>query len=143
MTYGRYQIVKEIGKGAMGMVYKARDPNLDLFVALKVMRRDRVESEAFVKRFLKEAKVLGRLDRANIVRIYNVDEDSGNIYIAMEFVEGEPLHNIMKKKQFSTEEIVQIGKTIARALDYAHQQGIVHRDVKPDNILTLKLGCTL
>lgn len=135
MKYGRYEIVKEIGKGAVGMVYKARDPNLDLFVALKVLRREWVDSDTFVKRFLKEAKVLGRLDRANIVRVYNVDEDKGDVYIAMEFVEGESLRDVMKKKKFSMDEVVKIGITIANALDYAHQQGIVHRDIKPSNIL--------
>ena len=133
--YGRYQIVNEIGKGTMGTVYKARDPNLDLFVALKVLHSDRVDSENFVTRFLKEAKVLGRLDRANIVRVYNVEKDDGNVYIAMELVEGDSLQDIMKKKKFSQNEIVQLGITIANVLDYAHQKGIIHRDIKPSNIL--------
>lgn len=135
MIYGRYQIINEIGKGTMGTVYKARDPNLDLFVALKVLHSDRVDSENFLTRFLKEAKVLGRLDRANIVRVYNVEKDDGNVYIAMELVEGESLHDIMKKKKFSQEEIVKVGITIANVLDYAHQKGIIHRDIKPSNIL--------
>jgi serine/threonine-protein kinase len=135
MKYGRYQVVKEIGKGAVGKVYKARDPNLDLFVALKVLRREWVDSDTFVNRFLKEAKALGRLDRANIVRVFNVDEDKGDVYIAMEFVEGESLRDLMKKKEFTTEEIAQLGITIANALDYAHRQGIIHRDIKPSNIL--------
>ncbi len=133
--YGRYQIVTELGKGTMGTVYKARDPNLDLFVALKVLHKDRVDSENFVKRFLKEAKVLGRLDRANIVRVFNVEKDEENVYIAMELVEGKSLHDIMKKKKFSQEEIVKLGITIAKVLDYAHQMGVIHRDIKPSNIL--------
>lgn len=135
MNYGRYQIIKEIGKGSMGVVYQAHDPNLDLMVALKVLRHDRVVSEAFVQRFLREAKVLGRLDRANIVRVFNVDRDSGTIYIAMEFIEGESLNDIMKRKRFSAEEIIKLGITIAETLDYAHQKGVVHRDIKPSNIL--------
>ena len=135
MKYGRYQVVKEIGKGSMGVVYQAHDPNLDLMVALKVLRQDRLVSEAFVKRFLKEAKALGRLDRANIVRVYNVDEDSGAIYIAMEYIEGESLNEVMKRKRFSPEEIIKTGVTVAETLDYAHQRGIVHRDIKPSNIL--------
>ena len=81
----------------MGVVYEAHDPNLDLTVALKVLRQDRLVSEAFVKRFLSEAKALGRLDHPNIVRVYNVDEHEGTVYIAMEFIEGEPLNEIVKR----------------------------------------------
>jgi serine/threonine-protein kinase len=135
MAFGRYQIINEIGKGAMGKVYKARDPNLDLVVALKVLRPERVDSDAFVKRFLREAKVLGRLDRANIIRIYNIDEDGGNIYIAMEYVEGTSLRDVMRKKTLSPSEIAEIGHTIANVLDYAHNKGVIHRDIKPSNIL--------
>jgi serine/threonine-protein kinase len=135
MKYGRYQIVQEIGKGSMGVVYKAHDPNLDLIVALKVLRQDRVESEAFVRRFLSEARVLGRLDHGNIVRVYNVDEDQGTVYIAMEFVEGESLSTIMQRKRFRPEEIIELGITIASTLGYAHHKGVVHRDIKPSNIL--------
>lgn len=135
MNYGRYQIIKEIGKGSMGVVFQSHDPNLDIQVALKVLRHDRVVSEAFVKRFLSEAKVLGRLDHPNIVRVYNVDEAEGTVYIAMEFIEGEPLNEVMLKKRFSPEEIIEFGITVAEALDYANQKGIVHRDVKPSNIL--------
>ena len=135
MNYGRYQIVKEIGKGSMGVVYKAHDPNLDLMLALKVLRQDRVESEAFVRRFISEARVLGRLDHTNIVRVYNVDEDNGTAYIAMEFIEGEALSDIMQRKRFSPEEIIKLGITISNTLGYAHQKRIVHRDIKPSNIL--------
>lgn len=135
MNYGRYQIIKELGKGSMGVVYQAHDPNLDIQVALKVLRPDRVVSEAFVKRFLAEAKALGRLDHPNIVRVYNVDEAEGTVYIAMEFIEGESLTDVMQGKRFSPEEIAEIGATVAETLDYAHQKGIVHRDVKPSNIL--------
>ena len=92
MNYGRYQIIKEIGKGSMGMVFQSHDPNLDIQVALKVLRHDRVVSEAFVSRFLAEAKALGRLDHPNIVRVYNVDEAEGTVYIALEFIEGESLN---------------------------------------------------
>jgi serine/threonine protein kinase len=135
MNYGRYQIIKEIGRGSMGVVYQAHDPNLDLTVALKVLRQDRVVSEAFVKRFLSEAKALGRLDHPNIIRVYNVDKDNGNIYIAMEYIDGESLNEIMQQKKLTPEEIIELGTTVADALDYAHQKGIVHRDIKPSNIL--------
>lgn len=135
MKFGRYEIISEIGRGSMGVVYKAHDPNLDLTVALKVLRQDRMSSDAFMKRFLSEAKALGRLDHPNIIRVYNVDEDQGNVYIAMEFIEGEALNDVMQKKRFTTEEIIEIGNTVAGTLDYAHKQGIIHRDIKPSNIL--------
>ena len=135
MNYGRYQIQREIGKGSMGIVFEAHDPNLDLMVALKVLRHDRVVSDAFVRRFLVEAKALGRLDNPNIVRVYNVDEDGGTVYIAMEFIEGESLDDAMRRKRFRPEEIVELGATVAETLDYAHRKGIVHRDIKPSNIL--------
>jgi len=135
MKFGRYEVISEIGRGSMGVVYKAHDPNLDLTVALKVLRQDRLSSDAFVKRFLSEAKALGRLDHPNIIRVYNVDEDQGNVYIAMEFIEGESLNDVIQKKKFTPEEIIEIGSTVAATLDYAHRQGIIHRDIKPSNIL--------
>jgi len=135
MNVGRYRIVKEIGRGSMGVVYKAEDPNLDLVVALKVLRQDRLTNEPFVRRFLSEAKALGRLDHPNIVRVFNVDQDGDTVYIAMEYVEGESLVTLMKKEPFTPVSIAEFGATVAEALDSAHQKGIVHRDVKPGNIL--------
>ncbi len=135
MKYGRYKVIDEIGRGSMGVVYRAHDPNLDLTVALKVLRQDRMANTAFMKRFLSEAKALGRLDHSNIIRVYNVDEDDGNVYIAMEFIEGQPLNDVIRNKRFSAEEIIELGITVAESLDYAHQKGIVHRDIKPGNIL--------
>ena len=135
MNYGRYQIIKELGKGSMGVVYQVHDPNLDILLALKVLRQDRVSSEAFVKRFLREARVLGRLNHPNIVRVYNVDEDQGTVYIAMEFVEGEPLSDVLAGKALTAGEIAELGIVVAETLDYAHEKGIVHRDIKPSNIM--------
>lgn len=135
MNIGRYQVIREIGRGSMGVVYQARDPNLDLVVALKVMRRDRLANEPFVHRFLAEAKALGRLDHPNIVRVYNVDREGEVVYIAMEFIEGDSLARIMKERRFSPDELAEFGATVAETLHYAHQKGIVHRDVKPSNIL--------
>jgi serine/threonine-protein kinase len=135
MNFGRYRIVKEVGRGAMGVVYQAEDPNLDLVVALKVLRQDRLANEAFVRRFLSEAKALGRLDHPNIVRVFNVDRDGDTVYIAMEFIEGESLASLMKQRPFPPESLAEFGATVAEALDSAHRKGIVHRDVKPSNIL--------
>jgi len=140
MNYGRYKVLEELGQGSMGIVYKAHDPNLDLILAVKVLRPECLQGETLVKRFLAEARVLGRLDHPNIVRVYNVDEDQGTVYIAMEFLEGEALNDLAKRRRLSPEEIADLGATIADALGYAHSKGIVHRDVKPGNILVRSDG---
>ena len=140
MNYGRYQIVKELGKGSMGVVYQAYDPQIDRSVAIKVLRQDRLTSEAFIQRFLREAKAIGRLSHPNIVTVYDVGEDQGTIYIAMEFLEGEPLHKIMEGKRFGLQEILHLGIQAAETLDYAHRKGIIHRDVKPSNIILQSSG---
>jgi serine/threonine-protein kinase len=132
---GRYEIFEEIGRGAMGVVYKAHDPNLDIVLALKVLRKDRLTNDPFVRRFLAEARALGRLDHPEIVRVYNVDQDGEEVYIAMEFIQGEPISSLMKMRQLNPEEIVDFGARMAETLDYAHKKGIIHRDVKPSNIL--------
>jgi len=135
MQYGRYQIIAELGRGSMGVVYKAHDPQIDRTIALKVLREDRVTSEDFVKRFLKEAMAVGRLSHPGIVTVYDVGQDRGSIYIAMEFLQGMPLDELMATKSFSLDEIVNIGIQTAQALQYAHQHGIIHRDIKPPNII--------
>ena len=140
MNYGRYKVLEELGQGSMGIVYKAHDPNLDLILAVKVLRPECLQGETLVKRFLAEARVLGRLDHPNIVRVYNVDEDQGTVYIAMEFLEGEGLNDLAKRKRLSPGEIADLGAKIAEALGYAHSKGIVHRDVKPGNILVRSDG---
>jgi eukaryotic-like serine/threonine-protein kinase len=135
MEYGRYQVEKELGRGSMGMVYQAYDPQIDRRVALKVLRPDLVTSEGFAQRFLKEARAIGRLSHPNIVVVHDVGSDQGTIYIAMELLTGEPFHEVMRNKEFSDKEIILLGSQAARVLDYAHQHGIVHRDIKPSNIM--------
>jgi len=135
MEYGRYQVEKELGRGSMGMVYQAYDPQIDRRVALKVLRPDLVTSEGFAQRFLKEARAIGRLSHPNIVVVHDVGSDQGTIYIAMELLTGEPFHEVMGNKEFSDKEIILVGSQVARVLDYAHQHGIVHRDIKPSNII--------
>ena len=135
MNYGRYQIVAELGRGSMGVVYKAHDPQIDRTIALKVLREDRVTSDDFVRRFLKEAMAVGRLSHPGIVTVYDVGQDHGSIYIAMEFLQGTPLDELMAARKFTIEETIDIGVQTVRALNYAHQHGIVHRDIKPPNII--------
>ncbi len=138
--YGRYEIVEELGRGSMGVVFKAYDPNIDRIIALKVLRPDRVTSKAFVERFLKEAKAIGRLSHPNIVAVYDVGQDHGTIYIAMEFLEGTPLNDLIAKGDMEIKEIIKIAFQVASALDYAHKKGIVHRDIKPSNIIITPEG---
>ena len=140
MNYGRYRVEKELGKGSMGVVYQAHDPQIDRLVALKVLRSDLVTSEDFVQRFLKEARAIGRLSHPSIVTVYDVGRDHGTIYIAMEFLAGDPFHQVMKEKEFSEKETVQLGIQVAEVLDYAHQAGIFHRDIKPSNIILSSHG---
>ncbi|MBI5590685.1 MAG: serine/threonine protein kinase [Deltaproteobacteria bacterium] len=135
MKYGRYEIEKELGRGAMGVVFQAHDPQIDRRVALKVLRPDRVTSEDFAQRFLKEARAIGRLSHPHIVTVYDVGHDQGTVYIAMEFLDGRPLDEIMREKPLNLKDIVDICTQVAQSLDYAHGQGIVHRDIKPSNIM--------
>jgi eukaryotic-like serine/threonine-protein kinase len=135
MKYGRYEVIKELGKGSMGVVYKALDPQIERLVALKVLRPDRVTSDAFVQRFLKEAKAIGRLSHPNIVTVYDAGQDHGTIYIAMEFLEGELLNQAVEKRRLGLRESINLGVQVAETLDYAHKKGIVHRDIKPTNII--------
>lgn len=136
MKYGRYEILKEVGKGSMGMVFQAHDPHIDRLVAIKVLRQDRMSSEGFIERFLKEAKAIGRLSHPNIVAVYDVGEDQETIYIAMEFIEGDSLDTFQKpEKKLAIPEILDVGVQVAEALHYANERGVTHRDIKPSNII--------
>ena len=135
MEYGRYRILKELGKGTMGVVYQAHDPQIDRMVALKILRPDRMVSEAFVARFLKEARAIGRLSHPHIVTIYDVGEDHDTIYIAMEYLEGKPFNEVIRSGRLTVQDAVEIARQVAEALEYAHGKAIVHRDIKPSNII--------
>jgi eukaryotic-like serine/threonine-protein kinase len=140
MKYGRYGVIKELGKGAMGVVYQAYDPQFDRLVALKVLRQDRISSEDFVKRFFKEARAIGRLSHPNIVIAHDAGQDQGTIYLAMEFVDGRPLDEIIRNRRLEIDEILKLCIQVAETLQYAHQKGVVHRDVKPGNIMVQSDG---
>src|SRR5476651_2738729 len=137
-TVGRYEILDELGRGAMGVVYKAKDPTIGRTVALKTMRLDvhGLDAAEMVRRFQNEARAAGVLSHPNIVTIYDAGEQDGIFYIAMEFIEGTTLHELlMEQRVLATAEVLQLTRQICRGLDYAHSNGIVHRDIKPANIM--------
>src|SRR5579864_335627 len=137
-TVGRYEITGELGRGAMGVVYKALDPTIGRTVALKTMRVDvhGLDAQEMVRRFQNEARAAGVLNHPNIVTIYDAGEQDGIFYIAMEFIEGTTLHELLAEKRvLATDEVLQLTRQICRGLDYAHSNGIVHRDIKPANIM--------
>jgi len=136
-----YEIVQRIGKGAMGAVYRARElapPGRT--VALKIVRHPRERERRIVRRLLQEARLASRLDHANLVKGYDVGVAGDYTYFAMELVEGPSLGAILKQHRFGPEEAVDIVRQIASALGHAHRHGIIHRDVKPGNILLTKDG---
>jgi serine/threonine protein kinase len=138
--FGRYVILEQLGRGAMGVVYKARDPKIDRVVALKTVSLIGLEpeqEEEFRDRFRGEAQAAGRLQHPGIVTIFDVGEDeSHEPYIVLEYVAGESLSRILsREKKLPLPRALQFAEEIAEALDYAHAQGVVHRDIKPANIL--------
>ncbi len=135
-TLGEFEVVELLGRGGMGAVYKARQPSLNRFVALKVLPRAVSRDAAFIERFSREAHAAAAVNHPNIIQIYAVGQDKGFHYIAMELVEGESLSDILKVEgRLGPERAVAIIKQVAAALGCAHAAGIVHRDIKPGNIL--------
>ncbi|MBP1773783.1 MAG: Serine/threonine protein kinase PrkC, regulator of stationary phase [Holophagaceae bacterium] len=140
-TIGRYQVLRLLGSGAMGSVVLAEDPRIKRKVAIKLMKLDGVKTEAdqheYLARFQREAEVSGLLNHPGIVAIYDVGEEEGyGPFLAMEYVSGRPLDAIMKAgPALATKEKLRIAASLADALDHAHAKGIVHRDVKPGNVM--------
>jgi tRNA A-37 threonylcarbamoyl transferase component Bud32/tetratricopeptide (TPR) repeat protein len=137
---GKYTILGEVGRGAMGIVYKATDPYIGRTVAVKTIRFDTLgqgpERDMAQKRFMREAHSAGNLSHPNIVTIYDVGEDGDLSYIAMEYIDGCSLEELISsRKKLSLEETVSLVEQVANALDTAHRKGVVHRDIKPANIL--------
>jgi serine/threonine-protein kinase len=142
-TLGRYKVISEIGQGAMGTVYKAVDPIIDRTVAIKTINLNlsRQELEEYEARFQQEIKAAGRLNHPNIVTIYDVGKTESVAYMAMEFLEGSELKDMIASGNLPpSDQIVDIISQVADGLWFAHQQDIVHRDVKPSNIMVLKGG---
>ena len=136
---GRYDIIRVLGKGAMGLVYEARDPNLDRRVAIKTIKVENLSEEAaaeYEARFRTEAHSAARLQHPNIVSVYDSDRHGDMAFLVMEFIQGEDLkHHLDAGRRYSLEETLRMVRDLLSALDYAHRQNIVHRDVKPANLL--------
>ena len=140
---GRYEVLGELGQGAMGIVYKAKDPLIDRVVAIKTITLSLAldEKEEYEGRFYQEAKAAGRLNHPNIVTIYDVGKSGDVAYIAMEFLQGRELRDIMNDVGLlPVDQVLDIVAQVAQGLAYAHEHEIVHRDVKPSNIMVVHDG---
>ena len=138
--FPQLEILAPLGRGGMGVVYRARQKSLDRLVALKLLAPERGASAAFVERFRREAQTLARLHHPHIVTIHDFGEAGGFCYLLMEFVDGVTLRQLMHEGRISPREALGIVPQICDALQYAHDQGVVHRDIKPENILLDRLG---
>jgi eukaryotic-like serine/threonine-protein kinase len=136
---GRYEVLRVLGKGAMGVVYEGRDPNLDRRVAIKTVKVENLSEEAaaeYEHRFRTEARSAARLQHPNIVSVYDSDRDGDVAFLVMEYIQGDDLkHHLDRGVRYSLEQSLKIIRDLLSALDYAHKQGIVHRDIKPANLL--------
>ena len=139
-TLGRYKVLKELGRGSMGVVYLGKDPTIQRFVAIKTMRLDEIDDRDRLQevkaRFFREAESTGRLSHPNIVTIFDAGEEDDLGYLAMEMIQGTTLKQWSRKPNLlPLDKVIPILATVAEAMDYAHQQGVVHRDIKPANIM--------
>jgi serine/threonine-protein kinase len=137
---GRYELLEELGRGAMGVVYTARDPIIDRVVALKTIdfALTGAAAASFEQRFFQEARAAGRLNHPNIVTIYDAGQADGVAYIAMEYLDGTSLRQLLDDQPLGLARAVEIAGQVARGLAYAHEQGVIHRDIKPANIIVLR-----
>ena len=134
-AFPQLEVLELIGQGGMGAVFKARQPKLDRFVALKILTRSRAGDAGFAERFTREGRVLARLNHPGIVAVYDFGEADGFFYLLMEYVDGVNLRQAMRAGRFTPEQALAVAPRICEALQFAHNEGILHRDVKPENIL--------
>jgi tRNA A-37 threonylcarbamoyl transferase component Bud32 len=138
--FPQLEILELLGQGGMGAVYKARQAKLDRLVALKILPRESARDPSFAERFSREARALARLGHPNIVSIHDFGEVDGQYYFVMEFVDGADVRALLRRGQLTRQEALRIVSQVCEALQYAHDEGVVHRDVKPENILIDKRG---
>ncbi len=134
-AFPQLEILEKIGRGGMGTVFKARQPQLDRLVALKILSSKLAEKPTFADRFAREGKLLARLNHPNVVAVYDFGESDGFYFLLMEYVDGVNLRQAMREERFSPEQALAIVPKICDALQYAHDEGVLHRDIKPENIL--------
>ncbi len=139
-TLGPYRILEQIGLGGMATVYKAYQPGTERLVALKVMPDHYARNPQFVQRFEQEARIIAKLEHRNIVPVFDFGAQDGTTYLVMRYLQAGTVKDILERGSLSLADAAKIIDDVAAALDYAHQQGIIHRDVKPSNILVDKHG---